>query len=110
MTRIVIVNADDFGQTAGVNRGVVEAHELGIVTSASMLVYHEAADEAARYVRELRAFFRLRFSLHAVNQPGNPAQTGTGNAEQYDGHDQPRLIEAEENSFPLWHGEFLCCM
>ena len=36
--RAVIVNADDFGQSAGINRGVIEAHERGVVTSASLMV------------------------------------------------------------------------
>jgi predicted glycoside hydrolase/deacetylase ChbG (UPF0249 family) len=32
------VNADDYGQSAGVNRGIIEAHEHGIFTSASLMV------------------------------------------------------------------------
>ena len=35
--RNLIVNADDLGWTAGVNRGIAEAHRNGIVTSASLL-------------------------------------------------------------------------
>jgi predicted glycoside hydrolase/deacetylase ChbG (UPF0249 family) len=35
--RNLIVNADDLGWTEGVNRGIVEAHCHGIVTSASLL-------------------------------------------------------------------------
>ena len=49
--RVLIVNADDFGQTAGVNRGIVEAHERGIVTSASLMVRGDAIEEATRYAR-----------------------------------------------------------
>jgi predicted glycoside hydrolase/deacetylase ChbG (UPF0249 family) len=49
--RILIVNADDFGQGPGVNAGVIEAHERGIVTSASMMVCWPAAAEAADYAR-----------------------------------------------------------
>jgi chitin disaccharide deacetylase len=49
--RYLIVNADDFGASRGVNRGIVEAHESGIVTSASMMVERPAAEEAARYAR-----------------------------------------------------------
>jgi hopanoid biosynthesis associated protein HpnK len=33
----LIVNADDLGWTEGVNRGILEAHRNGIVTSASLL-------------------------------------------------------------------------
>ncbi len=44
----LIVNADDFGHSPGVNRGIVEAHELGIVTSASLMVDEQASGQAAR--------------------------------------------------------------
>jgi len=50
--RSLIVNADDFGQSPGVNRGIVEAHERGIVTSASLMVRWPSAAEAAAYARE----------------------------------------------------------
>lgn len=50
--RYLIVNADDFGQSAGVNRGIIKAHERGIVTSASLMVRWPAAVEAAAYGRE----------------------------------------------------------
>ena len=49
--RILVVNADDFGRTPGVNRGVVHAHEHGIVTSATLMVRWPAAEEAGRYAR-----------------------------------------------------------
>jgi predicted glycoside hydrolase/deacetylase ChbG (UPF0249 family) len=49
--RILIVNADDFGQSQGVNRGIIEAHERGIVTSASLMVRWPAAPAAADYAR-----------------------------------------------------------
>lgn len=47
--RRLIVNADDFGQSPGINAGIVRAHEHGIVTSASMMVRWPAASEAAAY-------------------------------------------------------------
>lgn len=47
--RFLIVNADDFGMSPSVNRGVIEAHERGIVTSASLLVRWPGAKEAAAY-------------------------------------------------------------
>jgi chitin disaccharide deacetylase len=45
------VNADDFGQSPGVNRGIIDAHERGIVSSASLMVRWPAATEAASYAR-----------------------------------------------------------
>ena len=61
MSRALIVNADDFGQSAGINRGVVEAHERGIVTSASLMVRWPAASAAAAYAC---AHPRLSVGLH----------------------------------------------
>lgn len=49
--RILIVNADDFGLTAGVNAGIIKAHEHGILTSASLMVRAAGAQEAAAYAR-----------------------------------------------------------
>lgn len=50
-TRYLIVNADDFGHSSAVNRGVIHAHEHGIVSSASLMVRWPAAIEAAEYAR-----------------------------------------------------------
>ncbi len=50
--RRLIVNADDFGRSPGVNRGVIQAHVSGIVTSASLMVRWPAAIEAAVYGSE----------------------------------------------------------
>ena len=47
----LIVNADDYGQSAGINRGIIETHERGIVTSASLMVRWPAAGQAAAYAR-----------------------------------------------------------
>jgi predicted glycoside hydrolase/deacetylase ChbG (UPF0249 family) len=60
-TRRLIVTADDFGRSDGVNRGVVSAHEHGIVTSASLMVRWSAAEGAAALARELP---RLSVGLH----------------------------------------------
>ena len=46
-TRTVIVNADDFGRSHGINRGVLEAYDHGIVTSASLMTMWPASIEAA---------------------------------------------------------------
>jgi predicted glycoside hydrolase/deacetylase ChbG (UPF0249 family) len=51
LTRRLIVNADDFGRSAGINAGVVTGFERGIVTSSSLMVRWPAAGEAAGYAR-----------------------------------------------------------
>jgi predicted glycoside hydrolase/deacetylase ChbG (UPF0249 family) len=52
MRRELIVNADDFGRSPGINGGIAAAHERGIVTSASLMVRWPAARAAAAYARE----------------------------------------------------------
>jgi predicted glycoside hydrolase/deacetylase ChbG (UPF0249 family) len=59
--RYVIVNADDFGRSHGINRGVVAAHEHGIVTSASLMVCWPSARDAASYAHD---YPRLDMGLH----------------------------------------------
>ena len=54
--RYLIVNADDFGKSPGINWGVIQAHEHGIVTSASLMVRWDGAKEAATYARTRRNF------------------------------------------------------
>jgi chitin disaccharide deacetylase len=51
-TRRLIVNADDFGAGAGVNRGIVRAYDHGLVTSASLMVRMPATEEAVELALE----------------------------------------------------------
>ena len=50
-TRVLVVNADDFGASDGVNAGIVTAHEHGVVTSTSLMVRGAAVAAAANYAR-----------------------------------------------------------
>jgi chitin disaccharide deacetylase len=59
--KYLIVNADDFGRSSGVNQGIRVAYESGIVTSASLMVRWPEADEAAAFAREYPA---LSVGLH----------------------------------------------
>lgn len=45
VTRL-IVNADDFGMTCGINRAVVELHAAGVLTSATLMARAAATNEA----------------------------------------------------------------
>jgi chitin disaccharide deacetylase len=51
--RRLIVNADDFGLTLGVNRAIVEGHQHGIVTSATMMAGARAFEDAVERTRSL---------------------------------------------------------
>ena len=57
----LIVNADDFGLTPGVNRGILRAFQHGIVTSASILVTGSAFEDAVALARN---FPTLDVGLH----------------------------------------------
>lgn len=45
-TRLVIINADDFGASPAVNQAVVQAYDEGVLTSCSLMVGGDAFDEA----------------------------------------------------------------
>ena len=47
----LILNADDFGLTAGVNRAILELHRAGVLTSASLMARAAATDEAIELAR-----------------------------------------------------------
>src|SRR5437899_1792394 len=61
MAKHLIVNADDFGASVGVNRGIIDAHTDGVLTSASLMVTGRAAKEAVALSREHPA---LAVGLH----------------------------------------------
>jgi predicted glycoside hydrolase/deacetylase ChbG (UPF0249 family) len=51
MTRWLIVNADDFGASVGINSGIIEAHTDGVLTSTSLMVTGAAAGAAVAAAR-----------------------------------------------------------
>lgn len=67
--RRLIINADDFGLTSGVNRAVVEAHERGVVTSATLMATGQAFEDA---VQRAQLTPRLAVGCHLVLVDGSP--------------------------------------
>jgi chitin disaccharide deacetylase len=96
--RRLIVNADDFGLTSGVNRGIIEAHTHGIVTSSTLMAcgakFQEAVDMASRAPRlsvgchvllvdaspvlELQQVSSLAFVSNSSPNSGPNSDTGFG--------------------------------
>ncbi|HEY3169384.1 MAG TPA: hopanoid biosynthesis-associated protein HpnK [Thermoanaerobaculia bacterium] len=70
--RKLIVTGDDFGFSRGVNRAIVQAHERGILTSASLMITGEASEEA---ISLAKAHPRLAVGLHLVVVAGKAALT-----------------------------------
>jgi chitin disaccharide deacetylase len=67
--RLLIVNADDLGRTAGINEGIFAAHRDGIVTSATLMVAYPAAEPAAAALSEHP---ELGVGLHVQLTGGRP--------------------------------------
>jgi chitin disaccharide deacetylase len=69
----LIVNGDDFGATSGVNRGILEAHTVGVLTSTSMMVEASASEEAGVLTS---GHPDLSVGLHVVMDPGSGTAVG----------------------------------
>lgn len=67
--RRLIINADDFGLTSGINRAIVEAHQHGVVTSATLMATGRAFDEAVKMARTAP---QLSIGCHVVLVDGEP--------------------------------------
>lgn len=67
--RRLIVNADDFGYTLGVNRGIEEAHTRGIVTSSTLMAKGSAFQDAVCKAKQLP---QLSIGCHVVLIDGEP--------------------------------------
>ena len=67
--RRLIVNADDFGLTAGVNRAIVEGHQQGMITSSTLMANGSAFAEAVGLTQSSP---RLSVGCHVVLVDGTP--------------------------------------
>ncbi len=65
----LIVNADDFGQTRGINRAVLELHEAGLLTSATLMARSAATAQAIEIARVTPT---LGVGCHIVLTDGEP--------------------------------------
>jgi hopanoid biosynthesis associated protein HpnK len=66
----LILNADDFGLTQGINHGIIRAHRDGILTSATLMATGSAFDHA---VEQVRANPTLGVGCHLVLTGGSAA-------------------------------------
>jgi chitin disaccharide deacetylase len=69
--RRLIVNADDFGLTQGINRAIVAACREGVVTSATLMANGEAFDDA---VERAKSASGLSVGCHVVLVDGTPVR------------------------------------
>ena len=94
MTRL-IVNADDFGLTSGVNRAIVELHDARVLTSATMMARAAATKEAIEMARTRSS---LGTGCHVVLVDGTPV---------LDPGQLPTLVDPKTGGFPATPGAFL---
>jgi predicted glycoside hydrolase/deacetylase ChbG (UPF0249 family) len=90
--KYLIVNGDDLGASPGINRGILEAHHRGILTSASLMVHGVGAVEAAELSR---AAPRLSVGLHA--------ELALPTAEPVDELVEQNCVAALENQWARFH-------
>jgi hopanoid biosynthesis associated protein HpnK len=86
--RRLIVNADDFGLTSGVNRAIIELHAAGLVTSTSLMARAGATDEAIEFARSTPS---IGIGCHVLLVDGQPVLP----PEQI-----PSLVDARTGHFP----------
>lgn len=70
--RRLIINADDFGLTPGVNRGILRTHSEGVVTSTTLMANAAAFDDAAQFTRSQGRPRGLGIGCHLVLVDGEP--------------------------------------
>lgn len=81
--RRLIINADDFGLSEGVDDGIIEALTDGVVTSTSLMVNRPAAEHAASLARRHPGLsVGLHFEEPAEADLDDPAQARRAFAEQ----------------------------
>jgi predicted glycoside hydrolase/deacetylase ChbG (UPF0249 family) len=69
MEKRLIINADDFGLSEGVNKGIVEAHTKGVLISATIMVNMPAAEQAVELTKKLP---NLGIGVHLNLTNGKP--------------------------------------
>lgn len=90
--RRLIINADDFGMTVGVNRAIAEAHRAGLVTSATVMANETATDDAIAIASQNPG---LRTGCHIVLVDGKPL-SNPGNV--------PTLIASRNGAATVFRG------
>lgn len=93
--RRLIVNADDFGLTGGVNRAVEELHRAGVLTSTTLMARAEATDEAIEIARSTPS---LGVGCHVVLVDGEPVLTAK---------EVPTLVDRKTGCLQAKLGAFL---
>jgi hopanoid biosynthesis associated protein HpnK len=91
----LIINADDFGLTTGVNRAILELHKAGVLTSATLMAKAAATEEAIELARSTPS---LGVGCHVVLVDGEPVLPA---------RELPTLVDQRTGRFHPTLGAFL---
>jgi predicted glycoside hydrolase/deacetylase ChbG (UPF0249 family) len=98
VVRRLVVNADDLGLTAGVNDGIFDAHDHGILTSASLFASAPATFDA---IRRARGRPSLGLGVHLALVDGTPTLPP---------HRIPTLVEGDGRFRHSWKPFIVACL
>jgi predicted glycoside hydrolase/deacetylase ChbG (UPF0249 family) len=98
MVRQLVVNADDLGLTVGVNDGIFDAYELGILTSASLFANAPATGDA---IRRARLHPSLGLGAHLALVDGSPTLPAS---------DIPTLVDDDGRFRSSWKPFIVACL
>lgn len=68
--KLLVINADDFGYTPGINQGIIKAHRAGVVTSTSVMVYGKSASQVKKLLKYPKMSIGLHFQLSVEGRKG----------------------------------------
>jgi predicted glycoside hydrolase/deacetylase ChbG (UPF0249 family) len=98
MLRNLVVNGDDLGLTVGVNNGIFDAHDGGILTSASLFANAPATADA---IRRARVRSSLGVGVHLALVDGTPMLPP---------HRVPTLVEDDGRFRTSWKPLIVACL
>ena len=89
--RIVVVNADDFGASHQINQAILQAFELRLISSATMMANMPAFEEACELVHQHHLQYRVGVHLNITS--GRPLTAAIADCPRFcdgNGHWRPR--------------------
>lgn len=112
MKKRLIINADDFGYSRGVNYGILDAHRLGCLTSTTLMTNMPAAEQAAALAKQTPT---LGVGVHLVLTCGRPILSTHQTIQDVHGHfrelpfyQQAFTIDIEE-VYAEWKAQIQSC-
>jgi chitin disaccharide deacetylase len=98
VTRLLVINGDDFGLTRGVNAGMLDAHRDGVLTSVSLFANAPATEDA---ITIAHATTSLGVGCHLTLVDGTPTLSAS---------EVPSLVTADGQFRHTWGAFIRACV